>query len=362
MARRAIGYDIDPLARLVAQVKCRELDDKGIREAYETVVAKAKSDLDSLAGGSASEALRDRVAPPEFHNRDYWFDPDVSGALAVLSYHIGTTDMADEVRDFLWVGLSSTVLTKKSVANARDITHSRHHHWEHEQLPDVLSRFEAKVNRMRRRMTEYGALCNDLPNTAAEAHLADARNLPLANESVDVVFTSPPYATALDYPRAHFLAIPWMRQVLGVTVTEYRENGRNYIGTERGRLPRVFALDSRLTLFHLASSVVMDISKASERQAKLIQRYFLDMSQVLSEIHRVLKPHRHAIIVVCPSHIRKVRVATNQVLAEIASALGLMLEREHTRTISKRRRLLPYMQHAFGERMSTEYVLILKKR
>lgn len=38
----------------------------------------------------------------------------------------------------------------------------------------------------------------------------DARQLPNQDSSIDLVVTSPPYATALDYSRAHFLAVPWM--------------------------------------------------------------------------------------------------------------------------------------------------------
>lgn len=97
------------------------------------------------------------------------------------------------------------------------------------------------------------------------------------------------------------------------------------------------------------------------RQAKLIQRYFVDMSQVLTEMQRVLKECHYAVIVVCPSHIRKIEVPTHQVFVEMGQGVGLKLKEQHTRTIDERRRILPYMQQAFGKRMSTEYVLVFQK-
>lgn len=364
MGRQAIGYDIDPLARLIAQVKAREVDDESIGRAYMAVVELAERDLALLESTGSVNVPSDvcvRATLPDFNNRDYWFSSNVSTALAVLSHHISETPMSEEARDFLWVAFSSIILAKKSVANARDIIHSRHHHWEHPRPPDVLGRFDARVKRMRKQMAEFCTLCRKIPATTQEAHLGDARSLPLENEVIDLIFTSPPYATALDYPRAHFLAVTCMQKAFGISLKEYRAKAPTYIGSERGRLAGDFMLDQQLAEFDLVRSILLQLSECSSRQAKVIQRYFLDMYQVLSEMERVLKKRRHAIIVVCPSHIRKVEVATHEVFIEMAPTVGLTLKKKHTRTINKRRRLLPYMPKAFGKRMSTEFVLVFQK-
>jgi DNA modification methylase len=292
MGRDAIGYDIDPLARLIAKVKSREVDDENIERAYRFVAKKAAGDLAMLGTGDASATIARRAALPDFHNRDYWFSPDVSAALAILSYHISETPMSEDVRDFLWVAFSSLILAKKSVANARDIIHSRHHYWEHPCPPDVLGKFGARVKRMRRQMADFRELCQKVPPTTLEARLGDARCLQLEDEAVDLIFTSPPYATALDYPRAHFLAVACMQRALGLSVQDYRVKAPTYIGSERGRLGRDFALDNQLERFDLAQSVVVQLSERSIRHAKLIQRYFVDMYLVLSEMGRVLR-YRH---------------------------------------------------------------------
>lgn len=360
--RHSIGYDIDPLARLIARVKSREVKDERIKQAHETIMRRAKRDLAALRSVAVPAAVRERATPPDFPNRDHWFSPEVSETLAILSYHISQTPMSIAARDFLWVAFASLILAKKSVANARDIIHSRTHYWRQSELPDVMGRFDARVSFMCKKMAEFSGLCQKSPSASASARLGDARHLSICDESIDLIFTSPPYATALDYTRAHFLAVAWIQPALGITLEDYRAMASNYIGSERGHLAGLAANDAtRPSASELAQWVIWNITHRSARHAKLIQRYFVDMEQALSEIARVLKNRRHAILVVCPSHIRKVNVPTHEVLVELADEVGLKLKKKHTRTIYRHRRMLPYMQEAFGKRMSTEYILVFQK-
>jgi hypothetical protein len=197
--------------------------------------------------------------------------------------------------------------------------------------------------------------------STSKARMGDARGLRIRTETIDLVFTSPPYATALDYPRAHFLAIPWMRGVLNVGFDEYLSRAPAYIGSERGRYQGDFKLCPKLKRYEAAHSVLDRLAESSPKQAKLTQRYFLDMQKVFTRVARVLKDGGHAIVVVCPSHIRKVEVPTHKVFFQMGRELGLVRRQLYTRTINERRRILPYMLEAFGKRMDTEYVLVLQK-
>ncbi|HEX8072044.1 MAG TPA: DNA methyltransferase [Pyrinomonadaceae bacterium] len=362
MGRHAVGYDIDPLARLIAQVKSRRVSDEQVGCAYETVARKTARDVVALKLRKVPAAVRARATPPDFPNQEYWFNPEVAAALAVLSYHIGGTPMRERVREFLWVAFSSLILARTSVANARDIIHSRHHFWGHAEPPNVLEKFETRVNLMRKQMSDFRNRCRLVPAATPEARLGDARRLRLRSETVDLVFTSPPYATALDYPRAHFLAVAWMQKALGVSLREYLAGAPGYVGSERGRMPGEFEVDRRLNRLDLAPAVLTHLAQQSKSHAKRVQRYFVDMQQVFIKVARVLKPKRHAIIVVCPSHIRRVSIPTHDMLAEIGRVHGLRLKGRHERTIYLGRRILPYMQESFGKRMDTEYVLVFQKR
>jgi hypothetical protein len=361
MGRNGIGYDLDPLARLIASVKSRPLRDETIEAAFDQVLRRAKADLKAIRAGGASSAATARATPPEFPRRDFWFNEDVCVALALISCHIDRADASNGVRNFLWVAFSSLILSKTSVANARDIVHSRPHRYEHPKPPDVIERFALRVKRMRAQMCEFRTECSEAPAARISARCGDARRLGMREETADLFFTSPPYVTALDYPRAHWLAVAWMQKALGITPEQYGELAQRYIGSERGAMKGDFKVDRAIGRFASASDVLRRLAETSPRQAKLAQRYFQDMARALKTGTRVLKTGRHAILVVCPSHIRKVHVPTHEVLVEIGRSVGLRLKRRHVRTISERRRVLPYLPEDFGSRMSTEYVLVFQK-
>ena len=361
MGRNSVGYEIDPLARLIAQVKSTEVAETRLDKAHDQILRRAANDWALLQSSKVPASVRARSLPPDFPNRDYWFNPDVASALSLLAYHINSADTTAAVRDFLWVAFSSLILARTSVANARDIIHSRHHHFKHPTPPDVLGRFGARIGQMRKQMADFRERCASAPVDArAQARRGDARRLGLADASIDLVFSSPPYATALDYPRAHFLAIPWMPAALNIDLTTYRANAPRYVGSQQGKLDGELVINQHLVPLALTCSIITSLQETSQRQAKLFHRDFADMYAVLGEISRVLRDRRHAVIVVCPSHIRKVSVPTHKVFEEMGRAVGLRLKQQYVRTISERRRVMPYM-NAFGTRMSTEYVLILQK-
>lgn len=357
LGRNAIGFDLDPLSCLIARVKSRRYPLDEIDTTFNILVGHIQG---SIARADEWDGYKEYI-PQEYPNLDYWFDSGVQKMLAVILLHITETPMNGVLREFFWAAFSSLILSKVSVANARDIIHSRHHFYRHDQAPDVLERFKRRVAIMRRQIAEYSALLGQTPETITSMQQGDARVLPLQDDAMDLIFTSPPYATALDYTRAHFLAVGWMRRALGIDLAEYKARGTRYIGSERGRISARPPDDQPLVGYPLAVEVIERLREVDTRQASLIQRYFLDMSQVMAEMQRVLRPGKHALIVVCPSHIRKIQVPTQKILIEIGSSVGLELVEEHTRTISARRRVMPYSRETFGDRMSTEYVLVFRK-
>jgi DNA modification methylase len=358
--RNVIGFDIDPLACLISKVKSNYICDEKIVNAFGLVKSRVLRDLALLESNAPKSRVQSRAKRPEdFQNIDHWFAPEVVSALSLLTHHIANIPIEEDVRDFLWVAFSGIIIAKSSVANARDIIHSRSHFYEHPKVPNVMEKFEARVKKMQRHMLEFHKLSSTEAVIQKRILRGDARYLPLQNETVDLVFTSPPYATALDYQRAHFLAIGWMKKALNVTLKDYRIDGAVYIGSEKGT---VVPYDkSEILSYNIIYNLVSQLEKVDKRKAFLFYRYFSDMQRVMSEIARVLKPSKHAIIVVCPSHIRKIQIPTHKALKEFGESFGLELVKKHIRTIDASKRILPYVRESFGERMSTEYVLVFRK-
>lgn len=356
LGRAAVGVEIDPLARLVAKVKATPIDPEAVADASEAI---------------ANLIVRDRLDDswrPELPGWDRWFRPDVAQDLSKLRNAIFRIGGQGDVQDLLWVAFSSLIVARTSVANAYDLAHSRHHYRAWKESPDVPRRFAERLKGIRRMMTDYRARLVEGNGTIdVQVGIAgnDARDLPLKDGAADLVFTSPPYCSALDYTRAHIFAVAWMSDVLEIDVEEYRRLGRTYVGS--GRAPLAEASKGHRLPSEIGhkgvDSIVRKLRSDAER-AWIVHRYFRDMHKIISECVRVVRPGGRVVLVVCPSNIRKVRIATHEIFADLARSLpGRPVEVEALleRTIHDRRRVMPYLETAFGERMRTEYVLVLRR-
>lgn len=356
LGRLARGADIDPLARLISKAKATPVDLAAFDKAA------------SVVGRLLTETKLDDGWRPELPDWGRWFRLDVAADLARLrtAIHLAGGDM--DVTDLLWLCFSSLIVARTSVANTRDLVHSRHHYRAWDEDPRCIERFLARLARARRMLAEYqdrlGANGVGQPDIAMVG--GDARSLDMQAAEADLVFTSPPYCSALDYTRAHMFAVAWMTDVLGVSVAQYRELGREYVGSERAAMAE--ATRNQPMPPSLAVPGVDQVVGGligDPRRAWIVHRYFRDMRQVLAECARVIRPGGHVVLVVCPSNVRRIPIPTHHLLIELATAAppGQRLElvdcRE--RTIHDHRRVMPYLETAFGQRMRTEYVLVLRR-
>jgi len=365
LGRHALGAEIDPLARLIARVKATPLAPELIAVAASALLADLADDFarlaDARARGVAFAEAFPAAAIPEFPNRDYWFLPEVSQELALLRGRIDRID-GRELRELFYVVFSALIITKSStsVANVRDLAHSRPHFAPPRRKPDVLRAFRGRLVRLSRGVAEFTAGCD--PRSSLAMIGEDARALPLPDGSVDLVFTSPPYVNAIDYPRAHKFSLHWLADALGTSPEAYRELGRSYIGTDRVPIGTCLALARGRSGHGRLDDVLGRLAEADPRRAGVARRYFDDMAAAIGEMARVLRPGRPAVIVVCPSQIAGVPVPTHSLLAELAEATAL-LAHEHTfeRTLDDSKRQLPVMRGRFGMGMRTEYVVVLRR-
>ena len=352
--REGWGADIDPLARLLAEAKSRSAPPDEVSALAEAVEAR-------FAAGVDDDGWR-----PEGIDVAKWFRDDVAADLARLRVVLAEVESSSTLGRVAWAVFSSLIVARTSVANARDLVHSRHHHQDRPDPSDVPARYVRALRRAAKLHRDFNELLPAQAGALAEVVGTDARCLPVEAGSAGLVFTSPPYCSALDYTRAHLFAVAWMPEVLACATDDYRALGRTYVGSERAPL----AAATRATPLPAPTGypgvdAVTDALAGEPKRAWIVHRYFADMALVLAEAARVVRPEGRVVLVVCPSNIRKVPVATHELFAEMAGpATGgaLSVEAMHARTIHDHRRVMPYLEASFGTRMRTEYVLVLAKR
>jgi hypothetical protein len=255
------------------------------------------------------------------------------------------------MRDFFRLVLSAVIITKSGgVSLARDLAHTRPH--KVEKKPN--SAFAEFWKRLQRNLREYHA-----PPSGPQYPIfeGDARNLPLRDNSIDLIVTSPPYAShAIDYMRAHKFSLVWF----GYRLEDLTDLRRKYIGgdaiggTELVPLPK-----------H-SGRMVSVVSRKDPRKGRVLHRYFSEMTQILREMFRVLKAGHAAVIVVGSSRMRGIDVQTEQCLGEIGTELGFDLVHIGVRRLDRDRRMMPARwrnngAYSIESRMHKEYVIGLLK-
>ncbi|MGQ9626201.1 MAG: DNA methyltransferase [Anaerolineae bacterium] len=330
-SRNAIGIDFDPLAVLIAQVKSKPLNLSRCIQVGVEVLQKARQSLHSatdkeLSCSYSSQALK-------FFR--YWFEEHTIAELYALMRAIMVVEEAD-IRTFLQVVFSSMIITKTgSLTRARDLAHSRPHIDPNKQVKQ--SAFEAFRERLYIAVNSLESLA-DAAGRAVVVR-ADARDLPLADNSVDLIVTSPPYAAnAIDYIRAHKFSLIWLGYA-PKTLTNLRSK---YIGAELRSPNLKFASEA-------ANRVLQNLKQKDERRAAVVAHYFRDMEKALREMLRVLAKERAAVLVVGSSVIRGVDIKAPTVLAELAGSVGFQMVGVAKREILRDARMMPLSRDSSRE-------------
>lgn len=386
LGRRGIGFDIDPLALLLAQAKVTPLNPLHIAQVGAQIIERAKMAV-SRQRDELERGLSERWDARTRDFVDYWFAPETQIALVALIREIEQIPPGP-IRAFFKLAFSAIIITKSGgVSLALDLAHTRPHRArvvidsegrvvigsDLIQNPSPRVRFSTK--RLRSPFEEFerrvaqnlkgllvseplqpylAGLFEDEPaRIAPHIALGDAQRLPLDDCSVDLIVTSPPYASnAIDYMRAHKFSLVW----LGYSIDGLGEKRDDYIGSEA---TTDFAFEE---LPEKTAQVVSAIASLDARKGRVLRRYYSEMSRVLREMFRVLRPGKSAIVVVGSSVMRGMDTETQNCLAEIGRALGFLVPAIGVRSLDRNRRMMPAgmaldLESQIQQRMHEEYVI-----
>jgi DNA modification methylase len=347
--RHGIGLDIDPLALRLSKAKTTPLNTDILRDAGYRVLAQANTLLSD--GTAIAQSIAAQFDDQTKAFVDYWFLPATQRELMALALPLrGIVDPS--VRRFLELTFSSIIVTKSGgVSRARDLAHSRPHLDDTKVPKNALEQFSLRLRKNLASMAQLrtnGVMVTPLAG--------DARCMPLADNSVDLVVTSPPYANAIDYMRAHKFSLVW----LGESIADLSKLRAEYIGSERVGQVRYAALPAR------PEEIIQQLAGCDNSKATVLRKYFVEMQAVLAETHRVLRADSAAIVVVGTSMMRNIDIQTHHCLADIATALGFDVVGVVQRVLDRNKRMMPARfgkktDSMIEQRMHEEYVVGLLK-
>ena len=371
--RRGIGFDIDPLALLVARVKITPLDLERVAQLGSKILTRARiaiverrRDLEGRLTNHWDAKTRKFV--------NYWFARETQIHLLALVTEIEQIEDRS-IRDFFELAFSAIIITKSGgVSLAFDLAHTRPHRAKvvytqegnvvmgHDLVDSLSSRTKFLTKTLRSPLEEFekrfkqnlaGLQMLGVAANQPQISFGNAQSLPLDEGTVDLIVTSPPYAAnAIDYMRAHKFSLVWM----GHQVNDLGRKRGEYIGGEA-----VTGIDYE-ELPDEAAKVVADVASVDEKKGRVLHRYYSEMTRTLREMFRVLKPGKAAITVVGSSTMRGKDTSTHICLAAIGQAIGFDVPKIGVRHLDRDRRMMPAGANVdsgsqIQQRMHEEYVI-----
>ncbi len=371
--RNSIALDIDPLALRVVRAKTTTVNSEAAFQAWHEMQVHLQQDL------KAGEADFERRFAAAFDAETqkfirYWFAPETIKHLFYLSRRIRAMPDAT-LRAFFEIIFSSIIITKNGgVSLALDLAHTRPHRAKvvydasgnllyrqesknisakrlkilTKRLRPVLPEFEQQIHKGLARLQQLGSSAQPPVISAG-----NARHLPLPTNSVDLIVTSPPYASnAIDYMRAHKFSLVWF----GYPVSSLSQRRKTYIGGE-SRLD-----DYAKDLPETVNQVLDALKKQDEAKARSVHRYYTEMREVLGEMQRVLRPGKAAVLVVGTSILRGIDIQIAECLAAIGAAQGFTIPHIGIRHLDRNRRMMPAgarlnLSSQIQQRMHQEFVI-----
>lgn len=371
--RKAIGFDIDPLAMRITKVKTSCFQKGGLKEHARKIISEAKS---------SSEKNRDDLEKKLADNFDtntqdlikYWFSHETALELSALSEAI--KQIADDaIRNFFEVLFSSVIVTKSGgVSLAFDLAHTRPHrakaaYGKEGQLlfgdqtmintnarsAVFTKKYKSPIDEFARKFNQTlpGLIDSAFNGVRPDINFGNAQSLPLGDSCVDLIVTSPPYASnAIDYMRAHKFSLIWS----GYSIDQLSMMRKNYIGAE---LTTNFQFAS---LPEYTRLIVDKVLKQDIKKGRSLHRYYSEMVRTLREMRRVLKPGRAAIVVVGNSILKGIDTETHICLADIGEHIGFRLVKIGVRQLDRNKRMMPTAHKTdkssqIQQRMHEEYVI-----
>ena len=252
-------------------------------------------------------------------------------------------------RDFFKLVFSSIIITKNGgVSLALDLAHTRPHRAQTVLaqdgkviLGDVNNNKKHLTKKLRSPIHEFqknfenslnGTLGFPPSDVFPIINYGNAKALPIESNSVDLIVTSPPYASnAIDYMRAHKFSLIWF----GYPINELTHRRKTYIGSDGTFNGTPVVLPASV------QNVVSRLSKKSKSKSASLHRYYSEMTLVLREMYRTLKYGKAAILVVGNSILSGKDTKIPECLIDIGSAIGFEIPAVGIRNLDRNRRMLP---------------------
>lgn len=331
--RNAVCLDMNPLSVFMAKTKCGILSVK-VRN-LEASYVEVRDEL--LSGRPKPRSKQSDMFSTDAEYLALWFHKQILNDLEEIRHCINA-HTTGTIRNFMLLALSNIL---------REVS------WQKEDDLRVRKEMKAvdEIDPVREFLEELGRsvrlviafLRQEGVSRLGSAEIREGDSLKLAEcwhnwlGKMDVIITSPPYATALPYLDTDRLSLSF----LGLLPrSQHRDRDRSMIGNREitDKTRKNYWHEFSSTGHELPDSVTTLISKIHRLNQKapvgfrrrnlpsLLYKYFIDMRSVFAGMRTALKPRASAFVVVGNNHTfaggKRVDILTAELLSDLSKDVG----------------------------------------
>lgn len=335
------GVEIDPLARLITEVRLYRYDHDMISELKECF-----RDIERRW----SVTKHDKALAPQLQRVESWFTPaQYADLLKLKTAMYCATEKDSPTRNFFRIVLADMVRpcsqaerqTLKPYISTKYI----------KQATPVAVAFAKSFSAHIAAVSE----CDDASLVSSSSRVrwlgTDAANFRKSTKPITVAITSPPYANALDYVRCIKIESAWVDCGSDVVFAELR---RGQIG-DPARARRAQDDIVEAAVGHLCRQIEAE----DANRAGTVRGYFADMLKNLQCVYRTLAAGGRYHVIVGDGVIRKVSVPTHEIIASLGESVGFRWVHYYKYRIRDHRTSIPRQNQ--GGKIEYEHVVVLEK-
>lgn len=368
LGRHAVGTDVDPLAVFTTRVKLHNYNVRHLRSTVERVLDRVvrwqrpASEYERLKFLDIPKEVVSCVAKegdvwiPPIPNLYHWYRNYVVVDLARILREIRVLKAPISHRDFLLLCFASVVRSSSNAdpvpVSGLEVTAHMRRLDEQGRVINPFEHFGKVVYSAVRDIESYAR--RRVQGTTTTVRQIDATKISKKIRTpIDLILTSPPYNSAVDYYRRHQLEMFWLS--LTKTQEERVQLKHKYIGRPRVRTKEEIA--DGVELPSLAKVWYEKMQADSASRANDLKHYVASMHRAFQQQAGLLDAGQRAIFVVGHSTWRGQEIPTKDLLVELAQSWFRV---EEILWYPLKNRYMSYARHN-GASIDKEYVLVLSR-
>lgn len=336
----SIGFDINPLALLIAKVKTSKYN---IDELKKESVNFKKSVLNNK-----------KIDIPTIHNINYWYTKDVIEDLGMIRAVLKNKNY--KYQDFFIINFAyicrKQSLTRNGEFKRYRVKEEKVKKFENKVFEKMFDHIDASID-------IFSKL--DIPWKEARSILANSEKNISSKIKYDLVITSPPYGdsrTTVAYGQYTSFGSEW--------TDDLNSYGGNDYKVDKESIGKVGVLNAELSKYKILTKILEKIGKIDAKRAEEVLYFYNGYYNVIKNVINNLDKKGRVCFVVGNRTVKGYQIPMDQITASFFEGLGLQFEHIFVRDILNK--IMPSQNspsNKIGIKLQTmlkEYIVVFRKK